>query len=137
MDLSLKDSLVSRLQLVKDWILMFAHFAQNPFTMTSIEYSNKINGLKKQLFIIQKTHEKYFGAWGAKSIDYQSRLTALKRFFFNPKFGMTIMSQSSVKIHYDPYFNYLSGEKDVRPEQMSCDPMFAFQYLRTSKPCVS
>lgn len=133
MDFSLRDALVSRLQLTRKWISLFHSFPSNPFLLTAHEYENNFNSIQKVLSIVHKTHRKYFSPEGSHEGNFRLRLINLRKFFFNPDFGMTILSQSSVKQHYDPIYDYLELKTDNRPEQMSPHPLYVFEYFQKSR----
>lgn len=107
---------------------------KNIFDWTLDQWTELINSLKKMLFVIAKSHSQFFGDWRKECSSHVDQLIQLKRFFFEPKFLMTLKAQSSVKSQFDPHFDYFRRSDADCTEQFSRNPLDAVGFFQSGRP---
>lgn len=127
MDFSAKDCIWARVQLCKQLISFAKVIKENIFQFTLDQYKEKVNIIKKTLFICKRSHAQYFGDRSPIRADF---CLFLKQIFFNSHFLMTLKGQPNVKSQYDPHFDYFRRSDADAIEQFSRDPQDAFDFFQ-------
>lgn len=126
----MEDALFARISFCRLLVTLASTIESNIFGQTLEQWTELVNSLKKMLFVLGKSHSRFFGSWRKECETSTDRLIGLKRLFFNPKFLMTLKAQSSVKSQYDPHFDYFRKSDADCTEQFSRNPLDAINFFQ-------